>query len=53
MIEITEKEWEANQKEFSTKVEEGQDFLVRKEDGSAFIATDVTKFEQFEPLHDT
>ena len=49
MIEVTEKEFKKEFKEdltkYTTRVQNGEDFLVEREDGSKYIATDVTKFE--------
>jgi hypothetical protein len=51
MIEITEDEWKSNQEKFRPQLENGEDFLIRKTDGTAYIATDISKFDQ-RPLCD-
>ena len=45
MIEVTEKEFKEDLTKYTTRVQNGEDFLVEREDGSKYIATDVTKFE--------
>ena len=46
MTEITQDEWESNQEKLRPRLEKGEDFLVRKSDGTAYIATDISKFDQ-------
>ena len=45
MIEVYEEEFKTNKKKFDSLIEKGEDILVRKTDGGAYIATDITKFE--------
>ncbi len=45
MIELTEKEFKENEEKYTTQIESGEDFLIRKEDGSGYIATDISKFD--------
>ena len=45
MIEVTEKEFKEDLTKYTTRVQNGEDFLVEREDGTKYIATDVTKFE--------
>ena len=45
MIEVTEKEFKEDLTKYTTRVQNGEDFLIEREDGSKYIATDVTKFE--------
>ena len=45
MIELTEKEFKEDLTKYTTRVQNGEDFLVEREDGTKYIATDVTKFE--------
>ena len=45
MIEVTEKQFQEDLTKYTTRVQNGEDFLVEREDGTKYIATDVTKFE--------
>jgi len=45
MIELTEEEFKGDLDKYTTRIENGEDFLVEREDGTKYIATDVTKFE--------
>ena len=45
MIEVTEKEFKEDLTKYTTRVQNGEDFLVEREYASKSIATDVTKFE--------
>jgi len=45
MIEITEDEFKENEEKYTTQIESGEDFLIKKKNGSKYIATDVTKFD--------
>tara|TARA_Y100000996_G_C22251631_1_gene532080 strand:+ start:322 stop:477 length:156 start_codon:yes stop_codon:yes gene_type:complete len=45
MIEVYEKEFLRDKKKYDSLIEKGEDILVRKTDGGAYIATDITKFE--------
>ena len=45
MIEITEEEFKTNEEKWTTRIEGGEDLLITKENGSKYIATDVTKFD--------
>tara|TARA_B100000963_G_scaffold4085_1_gene3141 strand:+ start:3627 stop:3794 length:168 start_codon:yes stop_codon:yes gene_type:complete len=45
MIEVYEEEFKSNKKKYDSLIEKGEDILVRRTDGTAYIATDVTKFE--------
>jgi len=45
MIEVTEEEFKENPDKYTGRIENGEDFLVRKSDGKAYIATDITKYE--------
>ena len=46
MIEVTEKEFKEDLTKYTTRVQNGEDFLIKREDGTKYIATDVTKFEK-------
>tara|TARA_B100000579_G_scaffold54669_1_gene38536 strand:+ start:2560 stop:2715 length:156 start_codon:yes stop_codon:yes gene_type:complete len=45
MIELTEKEFQEDLTKYTTRIENGEDFLIKKTDGTKYIATDVTKFQ--------
>ena len=45
MIELTEKEFKGDLDKYTTRIEHGEDFLIKKEDGSKYIATDIEKFK--------
>ena len=45
MIEVTEKEFKEDLTKYTKRVQNGEDFLVERDDGSKDFATDVTKFE--------
>tara|TARA_B100000029_G_scaffold482434_1_gene532450 strand:+ start:2903 stop:3055 length:153 start_codon:yes stop_codon:yes gene_type:complete len=45
MIELTEREFNKNKDKYTTQIENGEDFLIKKEDGTKYIATDITKFQ--------
>ena len=45
MIELTEKEFQEDKTKYTTRIENGEDFLIKREDGTKYIATDVTKFQ--------
>ncbi len=45
MIELTEKEFKENEEKWTTQIESGEDLLIKKEDGTKYIATDITKFQ--------
>ena len=45
MIEVTEEEFQEDLTKYTTRIENGEDFLVKKKNGSKYIATDVTKFD--------
>ena len=45
MIELTEDEFKGDLAKYTTRIEHGEDFLVKKKNGSKYIATDVTKFD--------
>ena len=45
MIEVTEKEFKEDLTKYTTRVQNGEDFLVEKQNGDKYIATDITKFQ--------
>jgi len=45
MIELTEKEFKEDLDKYTVRIEHGEDFLIKKEDGSKYIATDIEKFQ--------
>ena len=45
MIELTEKEFQEDKTKYTTRIEHGEDFLIKKPDGTKYIATDVEKFQ--------
>tara|TARA_B100000575_G_scaffold138092_1_gene110173 strand:+ start:252 stop:398 length:147 start_codon:yes stop_codon:yes gene_type:complete len=46
MIELTEKEFKEDLTKYTTRIENGEDFLIERSDGTKYIATDVTKFDK-------
>ena len=45
MIELTEEQYKSKQEKYPTQIESGEDFLIKRSDGTKYIATDVTKFQ--------
>ena len=45
MIELTEKEFKGDLAKYTTRIEHGEDFLIKKSSGEKYIATDITKFQ--------
>ena len=45
MIELTEEEFKGDLDKYTLRIENGEDFLIKKSDGTKYIATDVTKFQ--------
>tara|TARA_X000001036_G_scaffold253986_2_gene236453 strand:- start:3628 stop:3780 length:153 start_codon:yes stop_codon:yes gene_type:complete len=45
MIELTEKEFKEDLTKYTTRIEHGEDFLIKKPNGEKYIATDITKFK--------
>ena len=45
MIELTEKEFQEDKTKYTTRIENGEDFLIKREDGTKYIATDIEKFQ--------
>mgnify|MGYP001206187289 CR=1 FL=1 len=45
MIELTEEEFKNNEEKYTTQIESGEDFLIKKSNGEKYIATDITKFQ--------
>ena len=45
MIELTEEEFKGDLDEYTTRIENGEDFLIKKPNGDKYIATDITKFQ--------
>ena len=45
MIELTEEEFKGDLDKYTTRIENGEDFLIKKPRGEKYIATDITKFE--------
>ena len=45
MIELTEKEFQEDLTKYTTRIEHGEDFLIKKADGTKYIATDIEKFQ--------
>ncbi len=46
MIEITEEEFQRDLTKYTSRVQDGEDFLIERKDGTKYIATDVTKFDK-------
>ena len=44
MIELTEKEFKEDITKYTTRIEHGEDFLIKKSDGSKYIATDAVSY---------
>ena len=49
MIEITEEEFKGDLDKYTTRIENGEDFLIKKPNGDKYIATDITKFQNQTP----
>jgi len=45
MIEITEEEFQGDIDKYTSRIQDGEDFLVRKKNGNAYLAIDLTKFD--------
>jgi hypothetical protein len=45
MIELTEEEFKGDLDKYTTRIENGEDFLIKKQNGDKYIATDITKFQ--------
>ena len=45
MIELTEEEFKGDLDKYTTRIENGEDFLIKKPNGEKYIATDITKFQ--------
>ncbi len=45
MIELTEEEFKGDLDKYTTRIENGEDFLIKKPNGDKYIATDITKFQ--------
>ena len=45
MIEVTEEEFQEDLTKYTTRIEHGEDFLIKKSSGEKYIATDITKFQ--------
>ena len=45
MIELTEEEFKGDLAKYTTRIEHGEDFLIKKSSGEKYIATDITKFK--------
>ena len=45
MIELTEKEFKGDLDKYTNRIENGEDFLIKKSDGTKYIATDIEKFQ--------
>ena len=45
MIELTEEEFKGDLEKYTTRIENGEDFLIKKPSGEKYIATDITKFQ--------
>ena len=45
MIELTEEEFKEDLTKYTTRIENGEDFLIKKLSGQRYIATDITKFQ--------
>ena len=50
MIELTEEEFKGDLAKYTTRIEHGEDFLIKKSSGEKYIATDITKFKNLSPL---
>jgi len=49
MIELTEEEFKGDLDKYTTRIENGEDFLIKKPNGDKYIATDITKFQNQTP----
>ena len=45
MIELTDEEFKGDLDKYTIRIENGEDFLIKKPSGEKYIATDITKFE--------
>jgi len=45
MIELTEEQFKGDLDKYTTRIENGEDFLIKKPNGEKYIATDITKFQ--------
>ncbi len=45
MIELTEEEFKGDLDKYTTRIEHGEDFLIKKSSGEKYIATDIEKFQ--------
>ena len=45
MIELTEEEFKGDLDKYTLRIENGEDFLIKKSSGEKYIATDITKFQ--------
>ena len=49
MIELTDEEFKGALDKYTTRIENGEDFLIKKPNGDKYIATDITKFQNQTP----
>ena len=45
MIELTEDEFKGDLDKYTLRIQNGEDFLIKKSDGTKYIATDIEKFK--------
>ena len=45
MIEITEEEFQGDIDKYTSRIQDGEAFLLRKKNGNAYLAVDLTKFD--------
>ena len=45
MIELTEEEFKGDLDKYTIRIENGEDFLIKKPSGEKYIATDITKLQ--------
>ena len=45
MIELNEEEFQGDLAKYTTRIEHGEDFLIKKPSGEKYIATDIEKFQ--------
>ena len=45
MIELTEEEFKGDLDKYTIRIENGEDFLIKKPNADKYIATDITKFQ--------
>ena len=44
LLELTEDEFQGDLAKYTTRIEHGEDFLIKKPDGTKYIATDAVSY---------